>query len=144
MVLEILATIFRCQGVHSLDLAGVVVIQPSAENGQPTQHPTVLMRDRIVRIVTPGAAVVEWSYHLAIEPAAGQRTVRAISRLRLRLQKFVDYLLREGNLLPARMPVLRHGVQLLATKWTIFFFRRVNEGVEYFAAVTSAAEPTGI
>src|SRR6185436_19715929 len=97
IVLEVLATIFRCQRVHSIDLGGVVVIQPSAENGQTTQRPTVLMRDRIVRIVTPGAVIVERSDHLAIEPAAGQRTVRSIGQLWLCLEKLVDYFLSKGD-----------------------------------------------
>src|SRR5262245_27877546 len=78
IVLDVLDTILRYQGVHRIDLAGVVVIQPGAENGQTAQQSTVLMKDRVVRIVTPRAAVIEWSYHLAVEPAAGQRTVGTI------------------------------------------------------------------
>src|SRR4030095_4937574 len=133
MVLDVLATILRYQDVHSIDLGGVVVIHPGAENGQTAQHSTVFMRDRVVWIVTPGAAIVERSYHLAIEPAAGQRTVGAVGQLRLRLQKFVDHMLGEGNLLPARIAVnyAVGSLQLPAAEVDDVVFRcAVTEGVE--------------
>src|SRR5262249_9500576 len=56
------------------------------------------MRDRVVRVVTPGSSVAEWASTLALYPAASQRPVGAVGFLGLRLEQ-VDH-----NLLRKRMP----------------------------------------
>src|SRR5262245_43782417 len=107
IVPQVLAAVLCYQRVHAIDRSCILVIQPGGEDTQTTQHPPILMRNGVVRIVTPGSPVAERTNHLTLHPAARQRAIAAVRSFWLELEHIVYCLHRKRVLAPARITPCR-------------------------------------